>query len=77
MLKQIKAFLTANIFLTKGQIVSLGELYMLEEEVSELRAKVRGHKAAFTRQDKKCADCEIMKVNAALQERLANEERLT
>jgi hypothetical protein len=57
MYKQIKAFLTAKIFLTRGQIIDLGALYMLEEENAELRAKVRGHKAAFTRQDKKCAEC--------------------
>jgi hypothetical protein len=32
-------------------------LYQLEKENADLRATVGGLKAAFTRQDKKCAEC--------------------
>jgi hypothetical protein len=57
MINQIKAFLTAKIFLTRGQVITQGMLYQLEKENADLRATVGGLKAAFTRQDKKCAEC--------------------
>jgi hypothetical protein len=57
MFKPIKAFLTAKIFLTKGQVVDLGSLYMLEEEIVRLNHVIGGLKASFTKQDKKCAEC--------------------
>jgi hypothetical protein len=57
MLTKIKSFLTAKIFLTKGQVITQGMLYQLEKENADLRATVGGLKAAFTRQDKKCAEC--------------------
>jgi hypothetical protein len=57
MYKRIKAFLTAKIFLTKGQVITQGMLYQLEKKNADLRASVGGLKAAFTRQDKKCAEC--------------------
>jgi hypothetical protein len=72
MLKRIKAFLTAKIFITKGQVITQGMLYQLEKEKASLVATVGGLKAAFTRQDKKCAGCEVRHANAILEERLAS-----
>jgi hypothetical protein len=57
MYKKIKSFLTAKIFLTKGQVIDLGSLYMLEEENVRLNHIIGGLKASFTKQDKKCAEC--------------------
>jgi hypothetical protein len=65
MIKRIKAFLTEKIFLTKGQVIDLGSLYMLEEEIVRLNHVIGGLKASFTKQDKKCAECEFKQVNAA------------
>jgi hypothetical protein len=59
MLKKIKAFFTAKLFLTKGEIITQGMLYQLEKENADLRATVGGHKASFTKQDKKCAKCPL------------------
>jgi hypothetical protein len=55
--KKIKAFLTAKIFLTRGQVITQGMLYALEKENGDLRASLGGYKASFTKQDKKCAKC--------------------
>jgi hypothetical protein len=71
MYKAIKAFLTAKIFITKGQVITQGMLYQLEKEKASLVASVGGLKAAFTRQEKKCAKCEVKEANAILEERLA------
>jgi hypothetical protein len=64
MLKKIKSFLTAKIFLTKGQVITQGMLYQLEKENADLRATVGGLKAAFTRQETRCALCMHHPVNA-------------
>jgi hypothetical protein len=57
MFTKIKAFFTAKIFLTRGQVITQGMLYQLEKENDTLTARVGGLKASFTKQDKKCALC--------------------
>jgi hypothetical protein len=59
MYKRIKSFLTAKIFITKGQVITQGMLYQLEKEKAALVATVGGLKAAFTRQETKCAKCPL------------------
>jgi hypothetical protein len=49
MFTKIKAFLTAKIYLTRGQVITQGMLYALEKEVADLKKSVRGHKSSYTR----------------------------
>jgi hypothetical protein len=81
MFEKIKAFFTAKLFLTKGQVITQGMLYALEKRVETLNASISGYKSANTRLKARyemleiahikctkdvCSDCPIVDKNGRL-----------